>query len=69
MGHDILGSNSANCHKIVSEKHTSKSSAPFLPFFLGNLRKIQPRIFSAAEIFLGPLLRFAAEISAATLSK
>jgi hypothetical protein len=28
------------------------------------LQKIRPRIFSAAEIFLGPLLCFAAEISA-----
>jgi hypothetical protein len=33
LSHDILGSNSAKCHKILSEKHTSKSSAPFLPFF------------------------------------
>jgi hypothetical protein len=31
---------------------------------LGNLHKIRPQIFSAADIFLGPLLRFAAEISA-----
>jgi hypothetical protein len=31
---------------------------------MGNLRKNRPRIFLAAEIFLGPLLRFAAEISA-----
>jgi hypothetical protein len=38
--------------------HTSKSSAPFLPF-LGN-----PAQNSAAGIFLGPLLCFAAEISA-----
>jgi hypothetical protein len=37
-----------------------KSSAPH---FLANPEKIRLRIFSADEIFLGPLLRFAAEIS------
>jgi hypothetical protein len=37
---------------------------PFFCHFTLNLQKILPRIFSAADIFLGPLLRFAAEISA-----
>jgi hypothetical protein len=41
-----------------------KKVRPLFCHFLANLQKIRPRIFSAAEIFVGPLLRFAAEISA-----
>jgi hypothetical protein len=37
---------------------------PLFCHFTSNLQKIRPRIFSPADIFLGPLLRFAAEISA-----
>jgi hypothetical protein len=36
----------------------------FLRFFLAIQQKIRPWIYSAADIFLGPLLRFAAEILA-----
>jgi hypothetical protein len=38
-----------------------KISATFRP---SNLQKIRPRIFPAAEILFGPLLWFAAELSA-----
>jgi hypothetical protein len=44
-------------------KSTLQKVQPLFCHFLGNLHKIRPRIFSAAKIFLGPLLRFAAEIS------
>jgi hypothetical protein len=37
---------------------------PFSTKFLANLQNFRPRIFTAAGIFLGPLLRFAAEILA-----
>jgi hypothetical protein len=47
----------------LSENHNSKNS-PFFCHLLGDLLKIRPQIFSAANIFLGPLLRFAAKISA-----
>jgi hypothetical protein len=40
-----------------------KSLAPFRPFF-GILKKIRPPIFPAAQIFVGPLLSSAAEMSA-----
>jgi hypothetical protein len=43
--------------------HLQKSSARFRPF-LAFLKKIRPPIFPAAQIFLGPLLSSAAEISA-----
>jgi hypothetical protein len=45
------------------KKHLQKSSAPFRPI-LAYYRKIRPPIFPAAQIFVGPLLSSAAEISA-----
>jgi hypothetical protein len=46
-------------------KNTHQESlATFLPFFEKSAKKIWPLFLPAAEIFMGPLLCFAAEISA-----
>jgi hypothetical protein len=45
-------------------KNTLLKVRPLFCHFLGILHKIRERIFSAAGIFLGPLLCFVAEISA-----
>jgi hypothetical protein len=41
-----------------------KKCGPFSAFLGKSMPNIRPRIFSAAHIFMGPLLGFAAEISA-----
>jgi hypothetical protein len=56
--------NVSKIFNVKTENHTPKKFGRIFCHFLSNLQKIRPRIFSAAEIFLGPLVRFAAEISA-----
>jgi hypothetical protein len=56
-------STSANNHSFYV-KNTHEKVRPLFCHFLKNLQKIRPLFLPAAEIFMGPLLCFAAEISA-----